>query len=557
MRIALTLFFLLYTAVSLHSQEVSIIPQPASLQTLNSSFELNPKTRVVIDREGELAGQYLTSYLKSYYHLHLKTVKGRSHHKNDKKAIKGLKKSRIILQIDAAYPDTVLGAYALKSEKDLITITSRTGQGLFYGIESLIQLLPLPADMAKGKSLTIPGVKVIDAPRFAYRGLMLDVGRHFMPVSFIKKFIDYLALHKMNNFHWHLTEDQGWRIQIKKYPLLTSVGAWRNGTVAGRHGKSMENDDKKTGGYYTQKEIKEVVRYATERYITVIPEIEMPGHSSAAIAAYPRLSCFPDSATETGTIKWSGPSTGKQVQQDWGVFKDVYAPTPYTFNFIKDVLDEVMALFPSKYIHIGGDECPKQYWKESAYCQQLIKQEGLKNEEGLQSYFIAKIEKYLNQKGRQIIGWDEILQGGLAPNATVQSWRGEKGGIKAAKMQHQVIMSPMFPLYLTRSQIKNDDSLTVGGYLPISKVYKYDPLGKMDEAARKYVIGAEGCLWTEYMKSPAKVEYMLFPRMSALSEVFWSRQENKNYDSFVDRLKVQVSRYKLWGINYCIKYTTK
>lgn len=536
---------ILFTNTIIYGQDISIIPEPLSVRTLNGSFAVSAQTHLTSDKAAALSGEYLNNYLDTYYHFKVKRS-GNSNSDNT-----------ITLKIDTNFPDTTLGAYNLSSENNRVLITAKTQEGIFYGVQTLIQLLPVPGKQAASNVLQIPNIRVEDAPRFAYRGMMLDVGRHFMPVSFVKKFIDYLALHKMNNFHWHLTEDQGWRIEIKKYPRLTEVGGWRNGTIKGRHPQSKENDYTKTGGYYTQKEIKEVVQYASERYITIIPEIEMPGHSSAAIAAYPQLSCFPDSATNTGTINWSGKTTGKLVQQDWGVFKDVYAPTPYTFNFIKDVLDEVMALFPSKYIHIGGDECPKIYWKQSPYCQNLIKKEGLKNEEELQSYFISKIEKYLNSKDREIIGWDEILEGGLAPNATVQSWRGEQGGIKAAKMQHKVIMSPMFPLYLTRSQIKPDDSLTVGGYLPISKVYAYDPLGNLNSTSKKYVIGAEGCLWTEYMKSPAKVEYMLFPRLAALSEVFWTTPKNKNYDNFVHRLTTQVDRYKLWKINYCIKYTTE
>jgi len=541
----IVLFSLLFISRALYSQQINIIPQPLSVQHLQGDFVITSQTVLTSDKQTALPAAYLEQYLSNYYHFKIR------------KSRKTGSASAIVFKIDPGFTDTTAGAYTLNSVDNKIIITAKTGQGVFYGVQTLIQLLPVAVEPETRSALHVPHVLIKDAPRFGYRGMMLDVGRYFMPVPFVKKFIDYLALHKMNNFHWHLTEDQGWRIEIKKYPRLTQIGGWRNGTIKGHHGKSEQTDGIRTGGFYTQKEIKEVVRYAADRYITIIPEIEMPGHSSAAIAAYPELSCFPDSSTSTGKLRWSGSTTGKQVQQDWGVFKDVYAPTPYTFHFIENVLDEVMALFPSKYIHIGGDECPKLYWKESAYCQNLIQKEGLKNEEGLQSYFISKIEKYLNSKGRSIIGWDEILEGGLAPNATVQSWRGEDGGIKAARMQHHVIMSPMFPLYLTRSQIKNDDSLTVGGYLPISKVYQYNPLGNMDTAAQKYVIGAEGCLWTEYMKTPAKVEYMLFPRMAALSEVFWTSPENKNYDDFVQRLSAQVARYRRWGINYCVKYTTE
>jgi len=332
----------------------------------------------------------------------------------------------------------------------------------------------------------------------------------------------------MNTFHWHLTDDQGWRIEIKKYPKLTTVGGFRNGTIIGRY-PGTGNDGLSYGGYYTQEQIKEVVKYAADRFITVVPEIEMPGHSSAAIAAYPQLSCFPEEATKhPAKCAWNGDSTGKKVQQTWGVFEDVYAPTEYTFNFLQDVLNEVMQLFPSKYIHIGGDECPKESWKRSAFCQQLIKEKGLKDEHGLQSYFIQRIEKYLNTKGRQIIGWDEILEGGLAPNATVMSWRGEKGGIEAAQQQHNVIMTPGGWCYFDHSQTQQEDSVTIGGFTSVEKVYSYDPVPKeLSAANKKYVLGAQGNVWTEYIGNTAKLEYMVFPRISALSEVLWTSAEQK------------------------------
>lgn len=531
------IFFLLLTTVfALHAQEVRIIPQPESEQILGGDFALSPKTGIVFDKETSLSVTYFNNYLKEFYHFKIKEGAGKAG-------------NTIVLKLTKDYPDTTIGAYSLRSSGNKILISSRNPEGIFYGIQTLIQLLPVHANTT---NIDIPDVEIKDAPRFAYRGMMLDVGRHFMPVEFVKKFIDYLALHKMNTFHWHLTEDQGWRIEIKKYPRLTQVAAWRNGTITG-HYPGTGNDGQREGGYYTQDQIKEVVKYASDRYITVIPEIEMPGHSSAAIAAYPQLSCFPDSATQKEK-NWYGPNTGKQVQQTWGVFKDVYAPTPYTFHFIENVLDEVIKLFPSKYIHIGGDECPKTYWKESAYCQDLIKKNHLKDEEGLQSYFIKKVEQYVNGKGRQIIGWDEILEGGLAPGATVQSWRGEQGGVEAARQKHHVIMSPAGFLYLTRPQTKQEDSVTAGGYLPIHKVYDYDPVGKMDSVSKQYVTGAESCIWTEYMAYPSKVEYMIFPRMAAVSEVFWTKPAEKNYDDFLQRLKTEVIRYQLWNINYAKKF---
>jgi hexosaminidase len=456
------------------------------------------------------------------------------------------------IHAESNYPDE---GYSLKILKNKIDIASKTGAGAFYGIQTLLQLLSSTTNNKYQTSFSIPQIEIKDYPRFQYRGMHLDVGRHFFPPEFIKKYIDYLAYHKFNTFHWHLTEDQGWRIEIKKYPLLTSVGGFRNGTIIGRYpGKS--NDSLRYGGFYTQEQIKDIVKYAADRYITIIPEIEMPGHSSAAIAAYPQLSCFPDESTKIlPTTPWAGSRKGKQVQQTWGVFEDVFCPSEYTFNFLENVLDEVMQLFPSKYIHIGGDECPKASWKRSEFCQQLIKEKGLKDEHGLQSYFIQRIEKYLNSKGRQIIGWDEILEGGLAPNATVMSWRGEEGGIAAAKDHHNVVMTPGTYCYFDHSQSRNEDSVTIGSYLPLEKVYNYEPVPKeLNTEEAKYILGAQGNVWTEYMSNPKKVEYMIFPRMSALSEVLWSQKEKRDWKDFERRLPAIMKRYEFWRANYSTAY---
>jgi hexosaminidase len=447
------------------------------------------------------------------------------------------------------------GAYQMTVNNKGVYIAGDNEAGVFYGMQTLIQLLPVPDARLKMRpnKLAIPYVSVEDEPRFGYRGMMLDVGRHFFPVSYVKKYIDYLALHKFNKFHWHLTDDQGWRIEIKKYPKLTSVGGWRNGTIIGRY-PGNGNDNQRYGGFYTQEEIKEVVKYAAARYIDVIPEIEMPGHACAAIAAYPELSCFPNEPTIKYFPKnstWAGDSTGKQVMQSWGVYDDVFVPSENTFKFLEDVLDEVMALFPYNYIHIGGDECPKTNWKRSAFCRQLIKEKGLKDEHGLQSYFIQRMEKYINSKGKKIIGWDEILEGGLAPNATVMSWRGEAGGIAAAKEKHEVIMTPTTFVYFDYSQTLNEDSVTIGGYLDLEKVYNYEPLPKeLTVAESKYISGAQANLWTEYVKYPAKLEYMVFPRMTALSEVIWSPKGKRSLPDFEKKLQAQFKRYALWRTNY-------
>jgi hexosaminidase len=388
----------------------------------------------------------------------------------------------------------------------------------------------------------------------------LDIGRHFQPVAFIKRYIDFLSFHKLNKFHWHLTEDQGWRIEIKQYPLLTSIGSKRNGTIIGRYpGKG--NDNKPHEGYYTQAQIKEVVQYAKERFIEVIPEIEMPGHSSAAIAAYPWLSCFPEKPTGIPANMISAKSIEEQkngriklVQETWGVFDDVFcAGNDSVFTFLQNVIDEVITLFPSKYFHIGGDECPKTHWKICTRCQQRMKELGLKDEHELQSWFVQRMEKYLNSKGKTLIGWDEILEGGLAPNAIVMSWRGETGGIEAAKQKHQVIMTPGKPVYFDHTQSKNEDSVTIGGYNPIEAVYAYEPNPKeLNAEESKYILGAQANVWTEYMSNTRKIEYMIFPRMAALSEVLWS--EKKDWSDFEKRLPMQMKRYEMLELNYSKAY---
>ena len=537
MKKLLLIVFILSTTFCF-SQTLNIIPEPAKAEVKQGTFTITPETKIVYAAgDAEKSISFFNDYLKEYYGFELKSVKSKNDLKN-------------VIQLDfKQMTSTIPDAYEMNVSNDNVSITG-DAPGIFYGIQTLIQLLP----PQKSTSLAVQQCSIVDSPRFAYRGLHLDCGRHFFSVDFIKQYIDFIALHKMNTFHWHLTEDQGWRIEIKKYPKLTQIGSCRNGTIIGHH-PGTGNDNKKDCGYYTQDQIKEVVKYAADRYITIIPEIEMPGHSSAAIAAYPQLSCFPNESTKIAKgVTWSGDSTGKQVQQSWGVYPDVFCPSDYTFKFLEDVLDEVMQLFPSKYIHIGGDECPKDYWKRSAFCQQLIKDSSLNNEEGLQSYFIRKIERYLNSKGHSIIGWDEILEGGVAPNATVMSWRGEKGGIEAAKQHHTVIMTPTTYVYFDYSQQKTPDSLVIGGYLPVETVYKYEPLpAELPADEQKYILGAQANVWTEYMSNPAKVEYMIFPRVTALSEVLWSPKDERNWDDFKNRLQTQYKRYDFWKVSYNAK----
>jgi len=529
-------------AVSVQAQ-ISIIPQPASVKQpkIAAKFSITPSTQIVLEGGNlENVAGYLNDYFQQFYHFKLKVTK----------TVSG--SNAIILNYDRL-DNPLPGAYEMTVNNKGVYIGGDNEEGVFYGVQTLIQLLPVDSkSQTSNLKFKIPYVSIQDHPRFEYRGMHLDCGRHFFPVSFIKKYIDYIALHKMNYFHWHLTEDQGWRIEIKKYPKLTEVGAWRNGTIIG-HYPGSGNDGIHYGGYYTQDEVKDVVAYAARRYITVIPEIEMPGHSSAAIASYPFLSCFPNESTKhPPQCAWSGDTTGKQVQQTWGVFEDVFcAGKDSTFQFLEDVLDEVMKLFPSKYIHVGGDECPKDNWKRCPLCQKRIQDQHLKNEHELQSYFIQRIEKYLNSKGKTLIGWDEILEGGLAPKAVVMSWRGEEGGIDAAKQKHDVIMTPLYPVYFNLSQSENEDSLTYGEYIPLENVYRYEPVPKeLNEQEAKYVLGSQANLWSEYINNGKLAEYMIFPRMSALSEVLWSEKNRRDSADFEKRLLTQFKRYDLWGVSY-------
>jgi hexosaminidase len=531
---------LLFLILTVDAQtKIVIVPEPVSIEMHEGNFHFNSATNVIAEKGAEHEVRMLNFYLKKIYGFSLPT----------RAKLSSTNTSNIIFKL--VKNNERKDAYHLDVNANKIIISSSSNEGLFYGMQTLLQLLPETKAESASAGFLIPALSINDYPRFQYSGMHLDVGRHFFDVDFVKKYIDYLAYFKYNTFHWHLTEDQGWRIEIKKYPRLTSVGGYRNGTIIG-HYPGTGNDSIHYGGFYTQEQIKDVVKYAQDRFITIIPEIEMPGHASAAIAAYPELSCFPDKSTEISSrTPWVGSRDGKQVQQTWGVFNDIFVPSEYTFKFLENVLDEVIKLFPSKYIHIGGDEAPKTYWKESAFCQKLIKDKNLKDEHGLQSYFIQRIEKYLNSKGRKIIGWDEILEGGLAPNATVMSWRGEKGGIAAAQQHHDVIMTPTTYCYFDYSQTKDDDSLTIGGFLPLDKVYNYEPLSKeLNDSEAKYILGGQANVWTEYMANPQKVEYMIFPRMSALSEVLWSPKASRDLDRFRSELPDLYKRYELWGADY-------
>ena len=438
--------------------------------------------------------------------------------------------------------ETKLGAegYCLEVTPKRIIITAEQSKGFFYGVQTLLQLMPTQiygSERAENIKWRIPCCYIEDRPRYAYRGLMLDVGRHFYPVAFIKKFIDLIAMHKMNTFHWHLTDDQGWRIEIKKYPKLTEIGSQRSQTMLG-HYNDQKYDGKPYGGFYTQEEIRQVVKYAQERFVTVVPEIEMPGHALAALAAYPQYGNNPDKIYKVGT--------------KWGVYEDVYAPKDETFRFLEDILTEVMDLFPGQYIHIGGDECPKNQWQESRFCQDLMKKEGLKDEHELQSYFIRRIDRFVTSKGRKMIGWDEILEGGISPNATIMSWRGTEGGMLAAQQHHDAIMSPGNFCYLDHYQADaKTQPLAIGGLTPLEESYAYDPTpANLATEEAKHIIGVQGNVWTEYMPSSEYVEYMTFPRAIALAEVGWTSAERKNITDFKQRLEVHKQRLDYLKVNY-------
>jgi len=511
------------------SGEINIIPKPAFIKMLNGKFKLNSKTRIVAgDDNGRRMASFLSDYLLKNYNLKLENVE----------AVLPRDKNVIVFTSapSALYSPENKGNYNLRIDKNYIEING-SEEGKFYALQSLLQLLPINF---KGKA-EIPTLEIVDKPRFSYRGMHLDVARHFMPVEFVKKYIDLMSQYKFNYFHWHLTEDQGWRIEIKKYPRLTEIGSKRKETAKGRVLNPYVGDGIPVEGFYTQEQIKEVVAYAKSRFITVIPEIELPGHSSAALAAYPNLGC-----KENYEYK---------VQTTWGIFKEVFCPKEETFQFLEDVLSETIALFPdSPYVHIGGDEVLKDFWKDSPFVQELKQKENLKDEHEVQSYFIRRIEKFINSKGKRMIGWDEILEGGLAPNATVMSWRGMKGGIEAAKAKHDVIMTPTDFAYFDYGQgDPKFEPINIGSYLTLQKVYSFEPVPKeLSEDEKKYILGGQGNVWTEYMKTPEKVEYMVFPRMLALSEVLWSAPENKNFDDFQKRISYQFSRLDKQNVNYRI-----
>ncbi|MEZ4874449.1 MAG: beta-N-acetylhexosaminidase [Flavobacteriaceae bacterium] len=527
----LLLSFLVFISCGVKEKEVvsktlPLLPAPQELTVYKGEHILHKTIPFYADEGFELASDFLSEYLqKSGFSLQ-KKEEG---------------KAQFIIKKDSLLPKE---GYSLSINEDSILLKAKDASGAFYGVQTLRQLLPVSMEMMNSfpePSVALPLVDIIDFPKFAYRGMHLDVSRHFFDKEFVKKYISYLSMLKMNYFHWHLTEDQGWRIEIKKYPKLTTHAAYRDETLVGHYSDMPHQfDGERYGGFYTQEDIKEIVAFAQKMNVTIIPEIEMPGHAQAAISAYPELGC-----------------TGEPIPVAtlWGVFEDIYCPKEETFTFLEDVLTEVVELFPGEYIHIGGDEAPKAHWEKCPHCQALIKKERLKDEHELQSYFITRIEKFLNSKGKKIIGWDEILEGGLAPNATVMSWRGTEGGIAAAKQQHYVIMTPGSHCYFDHYQSKDkDEPLAIGGFTPLEKVYAFNPIpAELSEKEAQYILGAQANVWTEYIPTTDQVEYMVFPRILALSEVDWTgpTQDFENdYLHFKERLNPFTERMDALGIHY-------
>ena len=515
-------------------RETAVIPRPQKITFHKGQFfTIKPDTVILADKAAMPTANQLRNAIAQATGYSL-TVKPPH----------AMRENYIAIMLDSGMAQ--LGVkeegYHLLVATSHVMIMAADNAGVFYAFQTLRQLLPVQIfskTPVRGIDWKIPCVLIEDYPRFVWRGAMLDLARYYMPKEFVKKFIDLLALHKMNSLQLHLTDDQGWRIEIKKYPKLTEVGAWRKESIAGHlRDKPRKYDGKPHGGFYTQDDLREIVAYARDRHIRIVPEVEMPGHAQSAIAAYPELG-----------------NTGKKlkVSVNWGVHKNIFNADEKTILFLQDVLTEVLEIFPSEFIHIGGDEANKDQWKASPKIQARIKELGLKNEDELQSYFIKRMDTFLVSKGRRLIGWDEILEGGLAPNATVMSWRGTKGGIAAARAGHDVVMAPTKDTYFDYYQSKNKkkEPLAIGGFIPLREVYGFEPIPKELTAEHaKHVLGAQGQLWTEYIPNPKKAEYMGFPRYCALAELVWTKPEHKDYSDFVERLKAHLKRLDILDVNY-------
>ncbi|SDM27413.1 family 20 glycosylhydrolase [Chryseobacterium taihuense] len=517
----LILFSILFSGALFSQTKLNLIPYPQDLKIIKGTSEI--PNQILIREMNNSFLQSEVKVLNTFFKNNATRFLTSDH---------GVPKYSFVTVEKVNLSEIKEDGYFLEINDKKILIKYSSKKGKFYAFQTLIQLINQFSDKKE-----IPNLQINDLPKFAWRGMHLDVSRHFFTVEEVKQYIDYLAMYKLNTFHWHLTDDQGWRIEIKKYPKLTQIGSKRKQSMIGAY---VDNtfDGKPYGPYfYTQEQIKEVVNYATERHITVVPEIEMPGHALAALSAYPELACT------------KGPF---EPATKWGVFDDVFCPKDETFTFLENVLNEVMTLFPSQYIHIGGDECPKTRWKECAHCQELIRKNNLKDEHGLQSYFIQRIEKHVNSKGRKIIGWDEILEGGLAPNAAVMSWTGVSGGIEAAKSNHFAVMTPGSYCYFDHYQ---GDPATepnaFGGFTPLDKVYSYNPIPtELNAEQAKYILGVQANLWTEYILDFKQVEYMIFPRLMALSEVAWGTSDPPNYKEFENRVVEHFKGLDKMNVNY-------
>ena len=526
------LFLLTFLFPCLMRAEVAIIPKPQKCVEKKGAFIINEKTAIYLSEDNQKMRDAV-----SLWNQQLLTAAG-----FQMEILSASKSTNVIsCSLNPSLPNEE--GYKLSVSKSDVRIEAKTAKGVFYAFQVLRQLMPPAIEqetrVEDGFVWKIPCVQIEDEPSFAYRGLMLDVSRHFMPKETVKRYIDLMAFHKLNTFHWHLTDDQGWRIEIKKYPKLTSVGGFREKTIIGHaRNKPYKWTVERNGGFYTQEDIKEIVAYAQKRCVEIIPEIEMPGHAVAALSAYPEYSCS------------GGPF---EVEGRWGVFNDIFCTKESTFEFLQNILDEVVALFPSTYIHIGGDEAPRVRWKNCAACQQRIKQENLAGEAQSQTYFVNRIENYLSSKGKRIIGWDEIIEGGIPHRATVMSWRGEKGGIHAAKAGYDVIMTPNNFLYLNHYQFDPEtEPLAFGGFTSLKKTYSYHPVHEsLTQEEGKHIKGVQGNLWTEYIVSGKQVEYMVYPRAAALSEVAWSKKEIRNYEDFHKRLINIKKHYDAMKLNYC------
>ena len=536
--VALGLMCLSLSLMARPVKDIQIIPQPSSVKVLKGSFNAAGKSFFCDPKFGDLAKLNIDRFANR-----LSLVSGKMSTTSVGVANMNFVPNEGFVFIKDA--NIALEGYELLVTKKSVVVKASDENGVIYAIETIKQLLPTDIygkEQAKDVKYSIPCVDIKDAPRFAYRGMLLDCARHYFSVQEIKRFLDMLAVHKMNRFHWHLTDDQGWRIEIKKLPRLKEISAYRNGTIIKKDWDS--NDGFRYGYCYSQEEIKEIVNYASSLGITIIPEIDLPGHMLGALAAYPELGC-------TG-----GPY---EVWKSWGVSDEVLCVgKEETFKFLETFLGEVMDLFPSEYIHIGGDECPKNRWKECPACQAKIKELGLKDDDKhtkesyLQNYVTARVQKFVNDHGKKIIGWDEILEGDLAKGATVMSWQGVSGGIEAAKRGYDAIMSPNSFLYFDYYQSSEVDKepFGIGGNLPIEKVYSYEPYDGMPENAQKHILGVQANLWTEYVATPEHLEYMILPRMAALSEIQWSPASEKNFERFKESLKHEFSMYDKMGYTY-------